>query len=423
MGNWTILIISTLFYSLFSGLELAFVSSNRLKIEIEKTKGSYAALLLSKFAQDPSSFIATLLVGHIIALVVYSTTAFSIFLPLFTTIAPNVATNEIMTLVILTVMISIIIQIFGEFLPNLIFGTYSNSLLSKLIIPVLPIYYIIYPFTLIYLTFSKLFIRFFFKSEPGKLNYHFSPVDLDEYLKEFANYEHTETEVMQEIQMFQNVIEFKTVKIRECMVPRTEIKAISIDESIETLKQMFIDTGLSRILVYQNSLDESFGYIHSSDIFKNKTNISELVRPLLFFPEAMPANKALSSFIAQKKNIAVILDEFGGISGLVTMEDVLEEILGDISDEYDKEKLLEKTLSENEFMLSARLEIDYLNDKYHFNLPVSGNYETLAGLIINYHESIPENNDEILVDKFLFTILEAHETKIIKVKLRIIEMD
>lgn len=423
MGNWTIFILSIVFSGLFSGLELAFVSSSKLKIEIEKNKGSFAARVLSKFSRDPSSFIATLLVGNNIALVIYGIAASNLISPAIFKMAPAIANRELFMLLTLTIITTIIILFSGEFLPKVIFRINSNSILSVIIVPFLPIYYLLYPLTLIFSQTGNLILRFIFKSKSGKQNYQFSTIDLDEYLKEFANYEHHETEVKQEIMMFQNVIDFKTVKIRECMVPRTEIKAINIDDNIDTIKQMFIETGLSRILVYKNSLDESLGYIHSTDIFKNHGNLSDLLRPLLFFPEAMPANKALSAFISGKKNIAVILDEFGGISGLVTMEDILEEILGDITDEYDKEDLFEKTLNENEFIFSARLEIDYLNNKYHFDLPESEEYETLAGLIINYHESIPDIKDEIMVENFLFTVLDADETKIVKVKLRIVEKD
>lgn len=417
------LVLSALFGSFFAALELAFISSNRLKFEIEKNKGSYIAGVLSKFSANPSTFISSLLAGKVI------------FLIIFIIISARLVTNltQIPTFsepgqtwfhyLILILLIVTFVLITGEILPKIVVFSDPNKILNFLIIPYLPIHYVLFPLTFIVNQVSGLVLRLFFKTRPGILNYHFNPVGLEEYLKELANYERTETEVNQEIQMFQNVIDFKLVKIRECMVPRTEIKAIGIHEPIEVLKQMFIDTGLSRILVFSETLDDSFGYIHSSDIFKNQNNLRELVRPLLFFPEAMPANTALSSFIAAKKNIAVILDEFGGISGLVTMEDILEEILGDITDEYDKEELHEKVISENEFEMSARLEIDYLNEKYKIGLPVSGDYETLAGLIIQHHESIPVINDEIWIGKFRFTILEAHETKIIMVKIRISETD
>jgi CBS domain containing-hemolysin-like protein len=265
---------------------------------------------------------------------------------------------------------------------------------------------------------SEFILKKIFRLQISNVSYTFSPVDLDHYLKEFTTEAgKDEGEVKQEIQMLQNAIDFRKIKLRECMVPRTEITALEENDTIEALKNVFISSGHSKILIYKQTVDDIVGFVHSSDIFTNPENIKSIVRSIPIVPETMLANNVLSMFIKEHKSIAVVVDEFGGTSGVVTMEDIIEEIFGEIEDEYDNEELTERQLSQNEFLLSARHEIDYLNEKYNLNLPESDDYETLGGLIIKIHESIPDINDIIQEKPFKFIIKEATETRISQVHL------
>jgi CBS domain containing-hemolysin-like protein len=266
---------------------------------------------------------------------------------------------------------------------------------------------------------SEFILKKLFRLKLVQHNYTFSPADLDHYLKEFAIEKKEESDIKQEIQMLQNAIDFRNVKLRECMVPRTEITAIEQSEPVENLRKSFIDSGHSKILVYDDTLDNIIGFVHSSDLFKNPPSIISATHSIPIIPETMLANNVLSMFIKEHKSIALVVDEFGGTSGIVTMEDIIEEIFGEIEDEYDVEELTEVKISNSEFLFSARLEIDYLNEKYNLHLPESDEYETLGGLIINIHESIPEVNDIIDKGKFRFLISEATDTRIEIVRLTI----
>jgi CBS domain containing-hemolysin-like protein len=286
-------------------------------------------------------------------------------------------------------------------------------------VPVRIVYYLLYPLVIIFIGASEWVLKNLFKIQLSKEDYVFSVLDLDDYLKKFFPEEKDDEEVKQEIQMFQNAIEFRNIKLRECMIPRPEIVAVEENDPIDDLRKAFVDNGFSKILVFRESIDDVVGYVHSFDMFKNPESINEILRPILIVPEAMLANNVMSMFIKKHKNIAVVVDEFGGTSGMVTMEDVMEEIFGEIEDEYDEEELVENRVNEREYVLSARLEIDYLNDKYNLHLPESEEYETLAGLIIQYHESIPDVGEVITVPPFEFDILQVTEAKIEQVRMRI----
>ena len=406
------------FSAFFSGMEIAFVSSNRLKIEVDKNKGSLSARILSRFNAIPSKFIGALLLGNNVALVIYGIAIAGILKPFINNIIPPLYNNETITLILQTIIATLIVLFVAEFMPKVLFRLNSNKILNFFAVPILVFYYIFYPVIYIYIGLSEFILkRFVKKIDFTSDDYTFSAIDLDNYLKEFSPDPTMQGEIQQEILMFQNAIDFRSVKLRESMVPRTEIVALEENEDMVKLRNAFISSGHSKIPVFSGTIDNIIGYTHSADIFKNPKSIKSITRQIIVVPETMLANVVLSMFIQQNKSIAVVVDEFGGTSGLITMEDVIEEIFGEINDEFDVEDLTEKQINNNEYIFSARLEIDYLNEKYPLNLPESDDYETLAGFIIHYHQSIPELNDTIQIKIFSFAILEATETRIEKVKL------
>lgn len=418
MDNWTIVFITLAFSAFFSGMEIAFVSSNRLKIEVDKSKGSLSARILSKFNTIPSKFIGALLLGNNIALVIYGIAMAALLKPFINQSLPTSFNNETITLLLQTIIATIIVLFVAEFLPKVLFKINSNKTLSFFAIPIFVFFYIFYPFIYIYIGLSEFILkRFVKKIDFSKEDLVFNTIDLDHYFREFSPDLTKQGEVQQEIQMFQNAIDFRNVKLRECMVPRTEIIALEENDDVTKLRDAFITSGHSKIPVFRESIDNIVGYTHSSDIFKQPGTIKAIARQIIAVPETMLANVVLSMFIKQNKSIAVVVDEFGGTSGIITMEDVIEEIFGEINDEFDVEDLTEKKINNHEYIFSARLEIDYLNEKYQLNLPVSESYETLAGFIIHNYQSIPELNDTIKIKTFSFAIIEATKTRVEKVKL------
>jgi CBS domain containing-hemolysin-like protein len=417
MNEWTIIIISLAFSAFFSGIEIAFISSNRLKIEVDKNKGSFTARMLSKFYQIPSKFIGAFLIGNNVALVIYGIAISKILAQPVHRIMPEYLGNEALFLIVQSIIASMLILIVAEFLPKVLFRINPNQVLNVFAFPTAIIFYLFYPFIYLYISVSEFVIKIFTQIRPTHENPVVNVIDLDQYIKEFSPENQKQDEIQQEIQMFQNAIDFRSIKLRECMVPRTEIVALEINDSIANLRNAFINSGHSKIPVYTGSIDNIVGYTHSTDLFKNPTSVKSILRPIIVVPETMLANVALSMFIQQNRSIAVVVDEFGGTSGIITMEDVIEEIFGEINDEFDTEDLTERQISNHEFIFSARLEIDYINENYSLVLPESEEYETLAGLIIYYHQSIPDINDRIKMGSFVFVILEATETRIEKVKL------
>jgi putative hemolysin len=419
MNNWFIVGITLLLSAFFSGMEIAFVTSNKLRIEIDKSKGVFPANLISGFIHMPSRFIGAMLFGNNLALVIYGLAISSLLRPTLLDSLPVSYHSELTILLLQTVISTLIILILAEFLPKVLFRLSPNNLLNFFALPSYLFYYLFYPFNLLFILIAELLLKHVFGIKFNRQGYVFSPIDLDEYIRESSQEKNDESDEEQEIQMFQNAIDFRTAKVRECMVPRTEISALGEEETLPILRQEFIKTGHSKILIYRDSIDNIIGYAHSYDLFSNPQSIRSIIRPVIIVPETILAHKVLSMFINEHKSVAVVVDEFGGTSGMATLEDLIEEIFGEIDDEFDTEALEEIRKSETEFIFSGRLEIDYINDKFNLRLPESEQYETLGGLIIHHHESIPSVNDVISLPPFSFTILSASETRIDTVLLSI----
>ena len=419
MNSWTIILLTLLFSAFFSGMEIAFVSANKLRIELQNKKGLLSAKILSNFVKHPSRFIGAMLVGNNIALVIYGIVMARILEPVIRIIF----TSEINVFIIQTVLATLLILVTAEFIPKTLFRINPNRTLSFFAIPVWGIYYLLYPLVYVIIGISELTLKKIFKVEFSEEKPVFGRIDLDNIIKESTSSKNRDEEEDPEIQIFRNALDFSDVKLRECMVPRTEIVALDINESIDVLKQNFVDTGLTKILIYRDDIDHIIGYTHSYELFKRPQSIKSILLPISMVPETMPAKELLKILIKQRKSVAVVVDEFGGTSGIVTIEDVMEEIFGEIIDEHDVVTLLEKQINDREYLLSGRLEIDYLNEKYDLNLPESEEYETLSGLIIHYHESIPERDELIKIKDFIFSITNVGKTRIEQVNLKIVRFE
>jgi CBS domain containing-hemolysin-like protein len=418
MNGILIILLAIILSAFFSGMEIAFVTSNKLRIELDRKQGVFGSEILKLFTDNPGQYIATMLIGNNISLVVYGLVFSSILRPALSPIIDS----DLLILILNTFISTAIILFVAEFLPKTIFIISPNFFLKFLSIPTLFFFFLFYPVSKFTLAASNLFIRVFFRIKPGEKkqeNLVFSKVDLDHFVNLSKQSKEESGPDHHNIRIFQNALDFSNVKLRECMVPRTEIEAVDCMSTVEELKEKFIETRLSRILIYQNSIDNITGYFELKDIFKNPIDIKSSLRKLAIVPETMPANKLLKLFVDEKKNIALVVDEFGGTSGMVTIEDVLEEIVGDIEDEHDINDLTEKVAGKNEYILSGRIEIDYLNEKYHLSLPEKDDYETLAGMILFYHGSIPGNNDVIRIRNIVIKVLRATTTRLELVNLKI----
>lgn len=418
MNGVVVILIAIILSAFFSGMEIAFVASNRLRIELDRKQGAFGSEILKLFTNNPGQYIATMLIGNNIALVIYGLVVSKLLSPVLSAFM----TSELLILIITTLISTALILFVAEFLPKTIFIISPNFFLKFLSVPTLIFYFLFYPVSKFTLAVSNIFIRIFFKVKGGEKNQEnivFSKIDLDH----FVNLSKQGNEELEpdhhNIRIFQNALDFSNVKIRECMVPRTEIEAVECNSSVEVLKEKFTETRLSRILVYENSIDNIIGYFELKDIFKMPSDIRSSLRKLAIVPETMAANRLLKIFVDEKKNIALVVDEFGGTSGIVTMEDVLEEIVGDIEDEHDIKELTEKVVSSNEYIFSGRLEVDYLNEKYNLNLPEKDDYETLAGLILFYYGSMPVVNDVIRIGHMVIKVLRATTTRLELVNLKI----
>jgi len=419
--NEWLIIIMLLFSAFFSGMEIAFVSSSRLKQELDVKRKILPARILSIFYANPSRFIGALLLGNNIALVIYGIAMAIQLEPAIIDVLPLQYHSEFMILLIQTLISTLIILITAEFIPKILFRINPNSILKFFAFPVWLFYFIFYPVILLFIGFAEFILKRIFRLQLDNSNYQFTMIDLEEYVKEYKQTVEKKEEIDTELQMIQNAIEFKHVKLRECMVPRTEIKALDINEDIHTLQNLFTETGHSKIMIYEKTIDNLIGYVHSYDLFTNPKNITNIIKRIDVYPETMNASDLLNGMIKKHKSVAIVLDEFGGTSGMVTLEDIIEEIFGEIVDEHDKEETVEKQLSRKEFVLSTRLEVDYLNEKYNLNIEVSEEYETLAGFIIHHHESIPLINEKIKIHPFMFTILKSSGNRIEEVKLEILD--
>lgn len=413
--SWTVIVFSLIASAFFSGMEIAFLTSNKLRIELERKQGSIAAKIFSYFIQNQSKYIGTMLVGNNIALVV-----FCIFMAEI--LAPHIrvfTANNIAVLLIETFLSTLLILVTAEFLPKSLFRINPNRIIDIFAIPVFVSYWILFPVVFITIGISEFFLKNILRVKFSEAEVTYGRVDLESLVRESTSRMSGKQELENEVKIFKKALNFSEIKVRECMVPRTEIIGIEENESIESLRQKFIDTRLSKILIFSKNIDNIIGYVHQFELFKNPSGIREILLPVLIVPETMPANEALTKFIQQRKNVAVVVDEFGGTSGMLTMEDVMEEIFGEIEDEHDKEELVEKQIGENEYVFSARMEIDYLNEKYKLNLPTSEEYETLGGLITHHHQSIPAQGDAIRIEHLVFQVLKVSDTRIEQVSLRV----
>lgn len=402
-------LISLVLSALFSGTEIAFVSADRLHIELQSQKGKLPERLLARFIDKSSYFIAALLVGNTVTLVVYGIYMAEILDPLLLAYLPQSINNEFNILVLQTILSTIIVLITAEFLPKSIFLINPTRLLTLLSLPMSLLYYLLFPFVYIMVNFSKFVIVNVFRLDYSEDRAVYNLVDLDNYVSNIAPNSNEASESPEiDPKIFSAALEFRDIKVRECMVPRTEIVAVEENDTLIKLRKAFEDSGHSKILVYQDNIDAIIGYCHSLDLFKKPDNITSIITPIISVPESMPAQELLAQFIAEHKSIALIFDEFGGTSGIVTIEDVIEEIFGEIQDEHDKEVWVEKKIDENNFILSARHEIDYLNDKYEWSLP-EDEYDTLGGLILHLNEDIPKPNQVLDYPPFVFTILSIQD--------------
>lgn len=416
-----IILICLLFSAFFSGMEIAFVSADKLHIEVLRKKGNLAGRILALFTRNQSQFLATMLVGNNIALVLYGIYMAGLLEPVVAVMLPAPLVSDVSVLIIQSVLSTILVLITAEFLPKSLFLINPDFSLRLFAFPMGAVYFFMYPVVFLVVKISALFIMLFgYKLSDEKPV--FGLTDLNNYIKNnILNIKHEE-EAEIDAKIFNNAIEFKTVKVRECMIPRTEIVAVDETDSIEELRDLFDESGHSKILVYKESIDEVIGYCHALELFKKPTDIKSILTPILIVPETMLANELLIQFITERKSLALVVDEYGGTSGLVSIEDVIEEIFGEIRDEHDDEYLTEQQLDEFNFIFSARHEIDYLNDKYNIGLP-EGEYDTLGGLIFEYHEDIPEVNEVIEIPPFIITIFTMQENRIDKVKLTLINKE
>ncbi|MDA1175860.1 MAG: hemolysin family protein [Bacteroidetes bacterium] len=423
-----IIVLSLIFSAFFSGMEIAFISSNKIHIEIEKKQNGILSLLLTKITEKPSKFIATMLIGNNIALVVYGLYMGDVLVAWFTQHLPTDSTlvyylfNEL-SLLTQTIISTLVILISAEFLPKVFFQIYANSLLKLLALPAFMFYVLFSLFSDFFIWISDFLLKTFFKTKGDDVQLVFTKVDLGNYISEQMQSVEADDEVDSEIIIFQNALEFSEVKAREAMVPRTELTAIEIHDTIENLSKLFTQTGHSKIVVYKSTIDDILGYVHAFDLFKNPKTIKSMLMPIEFVPETMLAKDILNVLTKKHKSLAVVLDEYGGTSGILTVEDIVEELFGEIEDEHDSVALIEEQMDQLNFLFSARLEVDYLNETYKLQLPEHENYETLGGLIVHHTQEIPEQNQQIIIDRFIFTIQEVSNTKIELIALKIEPQD
>lgn len=411
-----VIILTTLVLSaFFSGFEIAYVSSNKVHIEILKKQEGLIANILTRLTYRPSKLLATMLVGNNVALVVYGFEMGKVMTLLLPPFFQNVLWH--------TIISTLIILITAEFMPKVFFQIYANQLLKLFAVPAYFFYLLFYPFSSFIIWISDFVLRVFFKTKGDYVPLSFTKVELVDYISEQMGNAPKKEEVDAEVQMFQNALEFSGVKAREIMIPRTEIVAVDLNETIENLIATFVSSGFSKILIYNENTDDIVGYVHSFDMFKKPKTIKEVLIPVVTIPETIQINEVLNLLMRKRKSMAVVLDEYGGTSGIVTLEDIVEELFGEIEDEHDKDKFIEEKISDDEYLFSARLEVDYINETYHLNLPESEEYETLSGLIVLHTEEIPTKGETISLPPFVFSIEACSQTRIETVRIFIKEND
>lgn len=413
------ILIAMTFSAFFSGMEIAFVSSNKFRFEMDRDEQSPTSRILSIFYKNPNNFISTMLVGNNIALVIYGILMAELIENQL--LADHIA-NEFLLVLIQTIISTLIILVTGEFMPKTLFKINPNFTLNLFAIPTWICYIILYPISklasgissvLLYLTGTKI--------NKETSDRAFTKVDLDHFIQSSIQESDKESEINTEVKIFQNALDFSSIKVRDCMVPRTEIIAIEEDASVEELMDLFIDKGISKILIYRDNIDNIIGYIHSSEMFNEPNDWKSCIRQLPFIPETMNANKLMKLFMQQKKSLAVVVDEFGGTSGIVALEDLVEQIFGEIEDEHDTTSYVAKDVGNNEYVLSGRLDIEKANELFSLGLPESDEYQTIGGLILHEYQSFPKAHEIITLDKFQFRIIKVTANKIELVKLKVTE--
>ena len=409
-----IILFSIITSAFFSGMEIAFISANKLHIELEKKRKGFFSNILGKITQNSSKFITTMLVGNNISLVIYSYFMGKVI----------IAYLGMSSILVQTFISTIIILVTAEFLPKAIFRVYANETLKIFALPAYFFYLLLYSFSYLINGISDFFLKFIFSTDKDQHQTAFSKEELGDYITEqLENGNDSEEEIDSEIQIFQNALEFQKVKAREIMVPRTEILAIEIHESVSKLSELFIKSGYSKILVYKTSLDDIIGHVNAFELFKKPKTIKSILLPIEIVPESMMISDVLNSLTRKRKSIAVVVDEYGGTSGMITVEDVVEELFGEIEDEHDVQELIDVRINDNEFKLSARLEIDYLNEEYNINIPKEEAYETLGGFIINQTENIPQKGEELYILNYQIIILNVSSSKIEEIYLKILDTE
>ena len=412
------LLITMAFSAFFSGMEIAFVSVDKLRFEMDR-KGGVSSRILSLFFRNPNDFISTMLVGNNIALVIYGILMAQI---IGDNLLAGWITNHFVMVLVQTVISTLIILVTGEFLPKTLFKINPNLALNVCAVPLFICYVVLYPISKFSSGVSYLFLRLFgMKVNKEASAKAFGKVDLDYFVQSSIDNAESEETLDTEVKIFQNALDFSAVKIRDCIVPRTEVVAVALDTSLEELKGRFVESGISKIIVYDGNIDNVVGYIHSSEMFRSPKDWRDHVKEVPIVPETMAAHKLMKLFMQQKKTIAVVVDEFGGTSGIVSLEDLVEEIFGDIEDEHDNTSYVCKQIGEHEYVLSARLEIEKVNETFNLELPESDDYLTVGGLILNQYQSFPKLHELVSVGKYQFKIIKVTATKIELVRLKVME--
>ena len=415
-----IIILCLILSAFFSGMEIAFVSSNKIYLEIEKKQDDFISKILTKLTQKPSKFIATMLVGNNISMVVYGFFMGDLLMRWFVTLGFHF--TDFSNLLLQTSISTLIVLMTSEFLPKVFFQIYANTFIKFFALPAYFFFKLFYYISSFLIWISDFVLRKFFKTEGDQINLSFSKVELGNYISEQMNAVQDHETVDSEIQIFQNALEFSGVKAREIMTPRTELVAVDLHSSIVDLRELFIETGYSKILVYINTLDDIVGYVHSFELFKKPRSIKSIMIPVEFVPETILIKDAMNLLTKKRKSVAVILDEYGGTSGIVTIEDIVEELFGEIEDEHDSdEEFMENKIDDSNYIFSTRLDVEYLNENYKLNIPESESYETLGGFIVDFSKEIPQKGTQITIGNFQFIIEEATNKKIVLVKMTLLD--
>ena len=414
-----IITLCLLLSALFSALEIAFISADKFRIELEKKQGSYAANLLSFYQRSPSRFIISMLVGNNITLVIYGIFMALALQPWINNLLHEVTwlQGEFLELFLQTIIATLVVLVFAEFLPKSLALINPNGLLSAFALPVSLIYYVLWPIVALVNATTRLIITKIFKSDYSEAQPAFGLTDLNNYLKRHLDNPHSEQKAEVSTKIFNKALEFKNIRVRECMIPRTDIVAVDEEDGIEAVKLAFIESGHTKILVYKESIDDIIGFCHALAMYKKPKRLDDILSPIQIVPETMLASELLVQFTAERKSIALVVDEFGGTAGLVTIEDIVEQIIGEIQDEHDDEDWVEEKISDNEYLMSARLEIDYLNKVYKWNIP-DGDYETLGGYVLSITENIPVENEVITSDNFTIEIESVSDARIDTVRIK-----